>query len=310
MSSDKTERLINLTLGLLSSKRYLTKNEIFKNVAGYSGSPETMERMFERDKDELRSLGIEIEVGQLDPLFEDEQGYLIKSTNIQIQPNEFTKEEILLMLMAGNLWRESTLANLSENALIKVASLDGGIGFNTVALPFINDEDFNLATFEKIIEAMLNKNWISFSYKDKKRVVAPMGLKNVRGFWYLLGKEDDLDMKIYKIIRIQSDVKTEISKQSITRPSDFDLDKYLQQNLRGEMRTAILKIREGRVHGLRNRGVVTKNGNGWDLLEITFEDLSEFSSEVLWYGDDIHVQSPEDLKADVVSKLKLAINGG
>ena len=58
MSDQKTERLINLTLALLSSKRYLTKSEIFKNVAGYSGSAETMERMFERDKDDLRNLNI------------------------------------------------------------------------------------------------------------------------------------------------------------------------------------------------------------------------------------------------------------
>ena len=75
MSSQKTERLINLTLALLATKRYLTKSEIFKNVTGYSGSAETMERMFERDKDELRSMGIEIDVKGLDPLFEDDQGY-------------------------------------------------------------------------------------------------------------------------------------------------------------------------------------------------------------------------------------------
>ena len=73
MSDQKTERLINLTLALLASKRYLSKSEIFNTVAGYSGSSESMERMFERDKDELRNLGIQIEVKALDPLFDDEQ---------------------------------------------------------------------------------------------------------------------------------------------------------------------------------------------------------------------------------------------
>ncbi|MCX6449171.1 MAG: hypothetical protein NTV41_01390 [Actinobacteria bacterium] len=89
MSDQKTERLINLTLALLATKRYLTKAEIFRVVAGYSGSAETMERMFERDKDELRSMGIEIEVKGLDPLFEDDQGYLIRSESFQLQGNEF-----------------------------------------------------------------------------------------------------------------------------------------------------------------------------------------------------------------------------
>jgi proteasome accessory factor B len=56
--SRKIERLINLTIALLATKRYLTKSEIFNSVEGYEGSPETKERMFERDKDDLRSLGI------------------------------------------------------------------------------------------------------------------------------------------------------------------------------------------------------------------------------------------------------------
>ncbi len=99
MSAQKTERLINLTLALLATKRYLIKSEIFKTVAGYSGSPETMERMFERDKDELRSLGIAIEVKGIDPLFEDEQGYLIRSETFQLSENEFTKEELLYLTM-------------------------------------------------------------------------------------------------------------------------------------------------------------------------------------------------------------------
>ena len=77
MSSEKTERLVNLTMALLASRRFMTKGEIFRKVEGYSGAQETKERMFERDKDELRSMGIDIEVGGLDPLFDDEAGYRI-----------------------------------------------------------------------------------------------------------------------------------------------------------------------------------------------------------------------------------------
>ena len=119
MSAQKTERLINLTLALLATKRYLTKSEIFKAVAGYSGSAETMERMFERDKDELRSLGIAIEVKGIDPLFEDEQGYLIRSETFQLSENEFTKEELLYLTMAANLWHDSALGSDSRRHFLK-----------------------------------------------------------------------------------------------------------------------------------------------------------------------------------------------
>lgn len=78
MSSAKTERLVNLTMALLASRRYMQKSEIFRKVAGYTGSQETKERMFERDKDDLRAMGIQIDVASQDPLFEDEPGYRIQ----------------------------------------------------------------------------------------------------------------------------------------------------------------------------------------------------------------------------------------
>ncbi len=309
MSSDKTERLINLTLGLLSSKRYLTKNEIFRNVAGYSGSPETMERMFERDKDELRGLGIEIEVGQIDPLFEDEQGYLIRSASIQIQPEEFSKEELLLMTMAANLWKESALSGISENALIKVASLDGGIGFNNIALPLIEDEKFSTRVFEKIIEAIQHNKYLTFAYKNKQRIVAPYGLKNTKGFWYLIAQEKDQDIKVFKLIRIESEIEILDSEEKYTKPENFDINSYLESALKEEQREAILKIRENKVNKLRSKGAVTESIDGWDTLKITFDDLKEFTKEILWYGDDIYVISPSDLRDEVVKNLKQVTNG-
>lgn len=309
MSSDKTERLINLTLGLLSSKRYLTKNEIFRNVAGYNGSPETMERMFERDKDELRGLGIEIEVGQIDPLFEDEQGYLIRSSSIQIQPEEFSKEELLLMTMAGNLWKESALSGISENALIKMASLDGGIGFNSIALPLIQDEKFNTAIFEKIIEAILQNKYLTFTYKNKERIVAPYGLKNTKGFWYLIAQEKDQEIKVFKLIRIQSEIGILNSDINFTKPKNFEIDSYLESVLNEDQREAILRIRENKVNNLRDKGVVTESKDGWDTLQITFDDLADFAKDILWYGDDIYVVSPADLRDEIVKNLKQVLNG-
>ena len=127
MSDQKTERLINLTLALLASKRFLTKGEIFSTVAGYSGNTETMERMFERDKDELRNLGIKIEVKGIDPLFEDDQGYLIQEDTFQINSNAFTQEDLLYLTMAANLWHGSALHDQSKAALLKIQSISGPI---------------------------------------------------------------------------------------------------------------------------------------------------------------------------------------
>jgi predicted DNA-binding transcriptional regulator YafY len=189
-----------------------------------------------------------------------------------------------------------------------MASLDGGVGFNKIPLPVINDEGFNFSSFEKIMQSILNKRYISFTYKDRSRTVAPLGLKNVAGFWYLIGQEGDSEIKVYKLIRIQSEILINKSQHQFVRPVDFDLNNYLQKDLKGKSRKAFLKIRENRVNALRYRGEVTHIEDGWDLLEIEFEDLAEFSREILWYGDDIYVQTPDDLRDNLISQLEKITN--
>ena len=190
MSAQKTERLINLTLALLATKKYLTKSEIFSTVAGYTGSPETMERMFERDKDELRELGIEIEVGGLDPLFEDDQGYLIRSESFQLDSNQFENEELLYLTMAVNLWHDSALQTNSKAALLKIQSLSGPIESNSVNLPVIRDTE-NSKTLATAFESVEKRFVLNFQYKGSERNVQPYGLYTQDGFWYLVANEAD-----------------------------------------------------------------------------------------------------------------------
>ncbi|MEY3856475.1 MAG: hypothetical protein RLZZ193_124 [Actinomycetota bacterium] len=121
--SRKIERLINLTIALLATKRYLTKSEIFNTVEGYEGSAETKERMFERDKDDLRSLGIEIEVGSFDPLFNDEPGYRIKQEKYQFDLGEITPIEVSLLSLAAQAWQEASFGEVAQSALLKLKSM-------------------------------------------------------------------------------------------------------------------------------------------------------------------------------------------
>ena len=71
MSRRKTERLLGLVVCLLSSERYLTAIQIRAAVPGYPESFEAFKRMFERDKEELRELGIPLETGSNSALDEE-----------------------------------------------------------------------------------------------------------------------------------------------------------------------------------------------------------------------------------------------
>ena len=123
MADKKAERLINLTLALLATKRYLKKSEIFATVDGYSGNAESMDRMFERDKNELRSLGIDISVGDLDPLFDDEPGYRIFKDSYAFQFKDLEPADVALLSVAAKLWNDSILGIDAQAGLLKLESM-------------------------------------------------------------------------------------------------------------------------------------------------------------------------------------------
>ena len=306
MSDQKTERLINLTLALLSSKRYLTKSEIFKNVAGYSGSAETMERMFERDKDDLRNLGVRIEVRALDPLFEDDQGYLIDSKTFQINPNDFSKEEILLLTMAANLWHGSALQHDSKAALLKIQSLDGLVATNTVTSPVVedNEDSKKLLLIFDAVERLVS---LEFEYKGTVRQVKPYGIYTRRGFWYLAAQENDV-VKSFKVIRIGEQIKVTSKSQGFTKPTEFKLSTFIEGLNAPTTSKAEVRIRKNQALALRKRFKVEEIDSDWDQVFIDYIFEEDLIESLLWYGSNVVVVSPKTIRDQIINRAKGLIN--
>lgn len=307
MSSQKTERLINLTLALLASKRYLSKAEILRNIPGYEGSPETKERMFERDKDDLRSLGIQIDVNNSDPLFEDEQGYLIKSESFQFAENEFTKEELLLLTMAANLWHDSAVEIDSQNALLKIQSLSGPVENDMTTTPTLRiTEDWQLLV--SIFTAVQNKQILEFSYRGKKRQVNPYGLYSSNGFWYLIAFEINV-IKSFKLVRIEGEVDLIGEKDAFEKPDNFNVGNFLKEKSNLVSLVSKLQVRKGAALSLRNKFTVKDLDSEWDLMDIPYTNEQELLEMVLWHGTDLKLIEPAALRQLLVANLKSFLNG-
>lgn len=302
MSDQKTERLINLTLALLSSKRYLTKSEIFKVVAGYSGSPETMERMFERDKDDLRNLGIRIEVRGLDPLFEDDQGYLIDSDTHQINPSNFSKEDILLLTMAANLWHGSALQQDSKAALLKIQSLDGLVATNTVTSPVVEDNEDSkklLLIFDAVERAIS----LEFEYKGTIRQVKPYGIYTRRGFWYLAAQEKEV-VKSFKVVRIGQQIKAISKAHGFVKSPEFKLSTFLGDMNAPSASKAEIRIRKNQALALRKRYEVIEVDAEWDKVFIDYNFEEDLIESLLWYGSNLVVISPKTIRDQIITRVK------
>jgi proteasome accessory factor B len=305
MSSQKTERLINLTLALLATKRYLTKSEIFKSVTGYNGSPETMERMFERDKDELRNMGVDIEVKAIDPLFEDDQGYLIRAETFQLSGNEFAADELLYLTMAANLWHDSALSNDSKAALLKIQSLSGPIGFNTFNSPIIRDSE-NSQMLAIAFEAIEKLKKLSFKYNGNQRLVEPLGMFMSSGFWYLVAQDDKI-IKSFKMIRLES--KISMDAGSFKKPENFSLSSYLKRYSEEEVIKAEILVRKEQAYSLRSKYPVQEYDSEWDLMQIPYSYEPEIIEILLWHGQNIIVKKPEKLRNSIISRLQEFVDG-
>ena len=307
MSSQKTERLINLTLALLASKRYLSKAEILRIIPGYEGSPETKERMFERDKDDLRGLGIQIDVNNFDPLFEDEQGYLIKSDSFQFAENEFTKEELLLLTMAANLWHDSAVEIDSQNALLKIQSLSGPVENDMTTTPTLRiTEDWQLLV--SIFTAVQNKQILEFSYRGKRRQVNPYGLYSSNGFWYLIASEINV-IKSFKLVRIEGEVDSIGEKDAFEKPDNFNVGNFLKEESNSVSLVSKLQVRKGAALSLRNKFAVKDLDSEWDLISIPYTNEQELLEMVLWHGTDLKLIEPAILQQLLVANLESYLNG-
>lgn len=304
MSDQKTERLINLTMALLATKRYLSKGEIFSQVAGYTGSAETKERMFERDKEDLRALGIEIQVGSHDPLFDDELGYRILESDYEFNLGDLTPVELSYLSLAAKLWRNQLFASSGALALVKIDAHSGSAlreEFGTSLLSLENETPL----FAPVWEAITSKKLISFTYRSKteaKRSIAPYGLTMWRGAWYLAGEDlEKKEVRVFKVARITSDISFEGKSDSFVLPEGFNIQDHLIM-VRDEPNVEFTaRVRVGKCQSLRRQSTAENIDGEWD--RITFTLGSDWREKILWFGPDIVLESPKDKVEEIKSLL-------
>jgi proteasome accessory factor B len=309
--SRKIERLINLTIALLATNRYLTKTEIFRTIEGYEGNPETKERMFERDKDDLRSLGITIDVGSFDPLFADEPGYRIKAESYQLDLGEITPTEISLLSLAADAWQDAAFADSAQSAILKLSSF--GVPADPIDLPGASQRLANSsADLEVITSAIGTSDFLVFDYLSadfvaQERTIIPIALSNKFGFWYVSGVDNQLqEIRTFRLDRIQGSITVSKNKEVFEFPKEFELN---QIDVVATQRFATVDVRKGKGHALRALATSVKDLGEWDQIRIPIYTLDFLTAELLWHGEDVFVHEPAELRESVITRLQeLLIN--
>ena len=305
--SRKIERLINLTIALLATKRYLTKSEIFRSVDGYEGSTEAMERMFERDKDDLRNLGVIIEVGSFDPLFQDEVGYRIKPEGYALNLGEISGVEIALLSLAAEAWRGAALDDAAHSALTKLHSM--GVESDLDTLPAISPRLNPTHTdFQVIALAISKREAITFSYLSssmvaQSRTIEPYAIATRNSHWYLAGRDvEKRELRRFRLDRIDGEISISHEGKGFDIPEGFDVFASIEND--EAVNIATLDIRRGKAHLLRVIADSCIDKGEWEQISVRYFDYQNFVDQILWHGSDVLVIEPASLRNQITAALE------
>ncbi|MBI4942692.1 MAG: WYL domain-containing protein [Actinobacteria bacterium] len=328
MSSLRTERLLNLVIALLATRRWLTKEQIRHAVPQYAEceSTEAFDRMFERDKEDLRELGVPLETGTDSAWFDDEQGYRIDRNAYALPEVELTAEELAVLGLASRVWQQASLAGPAARALVKLRAL----GVETDEDSLVGVEPRIRAaepSFDPLYAATRDRVPVSFRYRrpdgaTAERHVQPWAVTSRSGWWYVVGFDRDRgETRAFKLSRIEGGVKRIGKPGSYEVPDDIDATQHVTgaPSSARDVREAWLGLRPGRGAALRLRAVPEPAAagpgdgdrpappEGWDVVRVTVQDPESFAEEVASNGADVVVLGPPDVREAVVRRLRGAL---
>ena len=310
VATSKVERLMNLVIALLSTHGYLTADRIRHSVAGYADSPsdEAFSRMFERDKNELRDLGIPLETGRVSS-FDPAEGYRINRDAYALPDIELTPDEAAAVAVATRLWESPELVTATQGALLKLRA--AGVDVDPDApvpvsapsgLPGLRGSEDVLGV---LLAAVNAGQAVQFPHRSSPsepyttRTVEPWGVVTQNGRWYLVGHDRDRDAtRTFRLSRIGADVRPVGPSGAVTRPAGVDLraivDRVVSEAPSGVR--ARVWVADGRGMALRRTGTAVGarelGGRPGTVLELEMGFRDRLARDIAGYGADAVALEP------------------
>ncbi len=316
-STAKTERLLNLLIMLLVQRHYVSKNRIRQILYADAPSTDAFEKSFERDKEELRSLGVPIEVGQMDPYFDDEPGYRIRADEFALPEISLEPDEASVVALATRVWEHARLAEATTDAVAKLtaAGLELDLRALEIAQPRLTADE---PSFDVFWEATLARRPVTFDYRRPgypqplTRHLEPWGVVRYSGRWYVVGRDTDRgEERVFRLSRVVGQARMTGPAASFVVPPGTDV-RETARRLEPSTPTeeAVVLLRPGAAAVLRRTATTIEpdvagpdEKTPWDRLRLSGAQ----ADELLAFGPDLYVEGPPALRDQVVSRLRTAV---
>ena len=305
-SSEKLERLLNLTAALLETPKPLSAAEIAQRVYGYPEEKMAFRRAFERDKDDLREMGIPLVMSEITGTDPPESGYRIPKDQYYLRDPGLEPDELAALQLAaatvrldgiegaGGLWK------LGGRPSDEIAP---GAGPDLAPIPV----DARLVV---LFDAVAERKPVTLTYNDVERTIDPYRLDFQRGRWYVSGydhvREDERN---YRIDRIDGAIEAG-ERHAFKRPATGVPGARLEpwQLGEGEPHAARVVVDAHQaaiaVGEAGSDAVVEERADGSIVLELAVTNLDGFRSFVLGFLEHAEVLSPPELRDDIIEWLR------
>jgi len=318
------ERILSLMLLLMGGDRK-SREEIFAAIPAYvTKKTEAGERKFERDKKELRALGIAIDED------EDDHTYAIKRREYELPELALDEEEREVLVLAASAMRSARTndhRDLAENALRKLAfdrvahpggSAPSHLAFNLAPHDASARFRRNLATLESAIESRKRVTMVytgGDGTSASNRMVDPYGLAYRAGNWQLVGYcHHRKSLRTFRVDRIKSlkpGKRPETPDFEI--PATFSLARHLQRSpwlfdagANSKPETITLEIAPERAWVAdenfgddARRETFTRDGQTWSRVVFSSTNTDYIISRTLDAAGFLRVVAPTSLRQRV-----------
>lgn len=313
---DRTERLLNLVLCLLAATQPVPRETIRRVVAGYDpdASSVAFERMFERDKDHLRSLGIPIDTVATDE--GEVLGYLIREQDYRLPDITLTAQQWALLGLAARAWSQASLEPAATSGLRKLRTVlddpDTEVPRVTEAISWQPRPRAGEEWIPSIWQALAQRRMLRFDYRGLKderarqREIEPWSLVNSEGGWYLIGHDRHADgVRVFRTSRIEGEVVSDDVAGTYSIP-EHDPTSLITPDSPVRF-TARFALAPGHGASLRLKadplGDLSTHGDleGMDMLTMSTHDLDALATDLAALGQYARAIDPPEL-ADAVQQ--------
>lgn len=299
------ERVLNLLIYLLESPRPVTADQVRATVLGYdSKSDDAFHRMFERDKDVLRRLGVPLKMEALDS-WEIDYGYTVDPEEYAIPDPGLTQEERAALSLAARMVRLGG-SHAGLDALIKLGGIERSVGLEPIGA----DLGAGAETLGSLFAAITERRVVTFTYRASERRLEPYGMAHRRGHWYVVGRTVRGE-RLYRTDRIES---LEVGEETAAfeKPRGFDvrrvMDSHPWETGGGDEVEAEVRF-DSDVAWWAARTLRVPEPKGDLTTGVPVANQDAFVGWILSFGDSAEVLGPGDLREEIRSRVEAALEG-